>query len=83
MVLVCAPSRLSLQPDPVQVAQLRQGIEAEARHGHSLGELVWMDFQRECRRPSWPPPPNRPELPAPPIPVVRPSISSPKGAEHV
>lgn len=77
---VCAPSRLSLQPDPVQTAQVCRGIEADAQSRPGLGELVWADSNRRLSRR---PPLDRPKLPAPPAPVVRPNASTRKGAEHV
>lgn len=62
MVPVCAPSRLSLQPDPALSAQLCQGMEAEAQHRPSLGQIVLVDFNRCYRRPS--PSPTRPIPPS-------------------
>lgn len=49
---------------------LRRAILTE-KPRPSLGQMVWADFQRECRRPSSPGP-TRPALPPPPEPTPLP-----------
>lgn len=68
--------------------QFQRSIEADVVARPSLGQCVWVDFNRQYRRSSSEQSetvaqPNRPGLPCPPEPVVIPITKPQKGATNV
>lgn len=82
---ICPPSRSAIWTHP-RNDDLRQAVLSEP-HRPSLGELVWLDCNRDglrgsakCRHTLTA---DRPALPAPAEPVVLPTPKTQKGVPHV